>query len=70
LSKLTVYTHLEYKTRLGGAVGSGRDGHLCEQREGKISRALTSKSLYWKAAWFEMESRIWKAITVKYSAML
>ncbi len=34
-----------------------------EEREGKISRVLTSDSLYWEGE-FKMESKGWKAITV------
>lgn len=49
--------------RQGGAVGSGRDRDVGAEREGKISRVLTSDSLYWKEGGFEMESKSWKAIT-------
>ena len=35
-----------------------------EEREEKISRVLTSDSLYWKEGGFGMENKSWKAMTV------
>lgn len=34
------------------------------EREGKISKALTSDNLYWKDGRFGIESVSWKAISV------